>query len=282
VKIAALAPWYGSKRTLAPRIVEALGPHQSYWEPFCGSMAVLLAKPVARSETVNDLHGDLINLARVLQDDREGPRLYRRLRRVLASAAELEDARCRLNGADLGETGPARAYAYFINSWLSMNGIAGTPSGEDGRRGICRRFTSNGGDPATRFVSAVASIPAFRRRLRGVTVMRDCGIELCEKIEDKRGTVIYADPPYFCKTTPYVHDLTDEQHNRLARALGRFRHTRVVVSYYDDPRLRELYAGWQHLDCTMTKSLVNPTSQGEKTSAPEVLLLNRPQTASLF
>lgn len=47
MKITALAPWYGSKRTLAPRIVEQLGEHRAYWEPFCGSCAVLFAKPVS-------------------------------------------------------------------------------------------------------------------------------------------------------------------------------------------------------------------------------------------
>lgn len=36
-KITAIAPWFGSKRTLAPRIVAELGKHTSYFEPFCGS-----------------------------------------------------------------------------------------------------------------------------------------------------------------------------------------------------------------------------------------------------
>ncbi|KKK94504.1 hypothetical protein LCGC14_2682220 [marine sediment metagenome] len=44
-KIKAIAPWFGGKRNLAPKIVDALGDHRVYWEPFCGSMAVLMAKP---------------------------------------------------------------------------------------------------------------------------------------------------------------------------------------------------------------------------------------------
>ena len=39
MQIKALAPWFGGKRTLAPRIVAELGPHRAYWEPFCGSLA---------------------------------------------------------------------------------------------------------------------------------------------------------------------------------------------------------------------------------------------------
>lgn len=34
MKVTALAPWQGSKRTMAPRIVELLGPHRAYIEPF--------------------------------------------------------------------------------------------------------------------------------------------------------------------------------------------------------------------------------------------------------
>ena len=40
--IRSIAPWYGAKRTIASWIVEELGSHGAYWEPFCGSMAVLL------------------------------------------------------------------------------------------------------------------------------------------------------------------------------------------------------------------------------------------------
>ena len=65
--IGALVPYFGAKRTLAPAIVEELGPHVAYWEICCGSMAVLFAKEPSRTEVVNDLHGDLVNLARVVQ-----------------------------------------------------------------------------------------------------------------------------------------------------------------------------------------------------------------------
>lgn len=284
MRIGALAPWFGAKRTLAPIIVRQLGPHHAYWEPFCGSMAVLLAKPVCRTETANDLHGDLINLARCIADDRLGPQLYRRLRRVLAAQAELEVARQRLhdrpmvNGLDL-----ERAQDYFVNSWLSMNGTAGTfgagesPDGPPVRRGIVRRFSSEGGAPAVRFASAVDSIPSWRRRLRRVFVLRSDGLELCERIEDREGTVIYADPPYLVKGEAYVHDFESADHERLATALRRFKATRCVVSYYTHPDLEKLYPGWAVLDVSVTKSLVNGGRQTrQRVVAPEVLLINGP------
>src|SRR5262245_58719718 len=57
------APWPypGGKSRIAPVIWERLGEVDNYCEPFCGSAAVLLARPhPPRAETVNEA-GDLTN-----------------------------------------------------------------------------------------------------------------------------------------------------------------------------------------------------------------------------
>jgi DNA adenine methylase len=269
--IGALVPWFGSKRNLARRVIAELGEHAVYWEPFCGSMSILLAKPAAKMETVNDLHGDLINLARVVQDRRRGPILYRRLRRVIASPAMQEHATLSLGEGDEVD----QAESYFVHTWLAMNGVAGTYKNNVN---FCRRYTSNGGAPAKRWLGAVQSIPAWRRRLRQVTILNDDGIELCEKIEDKAGTVIYADPPYLAKGAKYLHDFDWLSHRRLAKALNRFQKTRVVVSYYAHPDLAAMYPGWTIVDCSLTKTMVASGRRDaeNKAVAPELLLVNGP------
>jgi site-specific DNA-adenine methylase len=88
-KVKAIAPWFGGKRTMAPLVVTEIGKHTQYFEPFCGSMAVLFAKQPSQKETVNDLHGDLINLARVLQEGPAAEALYDRLQKVLFSEARI-------------------------------------------------------------------------------------------------------------------------------------------------------------------------------------------------
>lgn len=279
MRYTALAPWFGGKRTLAPRIVAELGPHRTYWEPFCGSLAVLLAKPRCSTETVNDLHRDLINLARVIRHQDLGPKLYRRLRRVLVCQTLLEEARGDLHGSDL-DADPLpnvdRAEAFFVNSWLSMSGTAGTHEAFGTRRGIARRFSSLGGAPGIRFAAAVRSIPAWRNRMSQVMILNDDGLTLCEKIEDRSGTVIYADPPYLVKGGSYLHDFDSEDHARLAEVLRRFRRTRVVVSYYAHERLADLYPGWTAIACPVVKALVNQgrRDQSGRVEAPEVLLVN--------
>src|SRR4051794_36673168 len=60
--------YYGGKTTLAEAIVGLLPEHRHYIEPFAGALAVLLAKPRAQFETVNDLDGDLVTFWRVLRD----------------------------------------------------------------------------------------------------------------------------------------------------------------------------------------------------------------------
>ena len=277
-KIGAIVPWAGAKRTLAPLIVRELGPHRCYHEPFCGSMAVLLAKPPVHMEVVNDLHGDLVNLARVLQDERRGPKLYRRLRRTLFAEELFEKsadwmrmvAPCTI--ADKPDA--RRAYHFFVVSWCGRNGVAGTP---DYSRHFCARFTHGGGNPAVRYANAIASIPAWRRRLRRVAVYRMDAFDHIGRIADEQGTVVYVDPPYFKKGFRYVHDFADADHERLAGALARFGKARVVVSYYEHPRLDALYSGWTRRSLKCLKNLGLASGRGSRASdAPETLLVNGP------
>lgn len=292
-RIMSLAPWFGGKRTLAPAIVEAIGPHRVYWEPFCGSLAVLLAKPAVKMETVNDLHADLINLARVVQDPRLAVHLYDRLARTLFAEALFREALAAVRSEPVppADARPGdrvdRAYRYFVVSWQGLNGVAGTPANNTS---FARRFTSSGGNPGGRFVAAVDSIPPWHHRLRPVTILSDDGIALCEEVEDKPGTVIYADPPYLEKGASYLHDFTrgersgspalfegaEDDHERLARALRRFKKTRVVVSYYDHRDLAQLYPGWRKIRLDAAKGMVNSAAAAAgRTEAPEVLLVNQ-------
>lgn len=282
MKIGALSPWFGGKRTLAPTIIKELGPHRAYWEPMCGSIAVLLAKEPCSMETVNDLHGELINLARVVQDSQLAFDLYESVQRTLLHEAMMAECTTRVqsrNGVPSENPDLARAIDYFVCSWMGKGGVAGSKSY---RMGVCARYTKNGGHGARRFVSAVESIPAWHNRLRAVTILSRDGIELCEKIEDGEGVVIYADPPYIAKGAEYLHDFDWLAHRRLAKVLRRFKKTRVVVSYYDHPDLADMYLDWTKREVFMTRSMASQGQRGERGRievSPEVLLINGPSFA---
>lgn len=59
-------PYFGGKRRIAHKVWEAIGTVHNYVEPFCGSAAVLLARPGEGPwiETVNDSNGFICNFWR--------------------------------------------------------------------------------------------------------------------------------------------------------------------------------------------------------------------------
>lgn len=299
--IKAIAPWFGGKRTMAPAIVAELGKHTQYFEPFCGSMAVLFAKAPSQKETANDLHGDLINLARVCQDEQAATDLFARLSTVLFSEDLLDQARKQLEPPDLDicDVGANsemtdRAYWYFLASWMGRNGTAGTARLD---YQIAVRWTKGGGSPTVRFHNAIESIPWWHHRLQNVVILRRDAFKIIERFEDVKETAIYVDPPYHSVTRSegsikngrggkYLHEfdhgggMFEDDHQRLAEILRGYRKARIVVSYYDHPKIRELYQGWTFVDHTRQKHLHAQNGRGARPKqAPEVLIINGPSYA---
>lgn len=277
MKIGAIAPWFGGKRTMAPIIVNEIGPHSCYWELCAGSLAVLFAKPKSREETIVDLHGDAVNLARVLASDQWWD-LCDRVQRTMFCDTLFAESKARLSEEKPDEL--QRAYDYLVVSWMGLNGVAGTAKAN---ANFCVRYTSNGGDPAKRWRSVGESIPSWHERLTGVRILRRDIFEVIERIEDKAGTVVYIDPPYLKKSHKYLIDFDGpQQHRRLAERCQRFAKTRVVVSYYADDALAEMYPGWTVRPVKATKGLVSSGMRDEAgaVEAPEVLLINGPSYAT--
>lgn len=277
----ALAPWYGGKRTLAPRIVAEFGAHRAYWEPMAGSMAVLFAKPRIAFETVNDLHGDLVTLAMVLASERwqdlcaaalrtlPAEPLYAHHRDRLRRPHDPPPSPDHVGPADVG-----RALSYLVVSWQGLNGTAGTNAYN---QHWSVRWTASGGRWG--WASVPESIPWWHQRLRAVSVLRRDAFDVLGSIADEAGTVIYCDPPYVAKGDKYVHDFQDADHERLAGLLGRFTEARVVVSYYDHPEIRRLYDGWTLVPLGGRKALAHAARPGKRATrdtAPEILLVNGP------
>jgi DNA adenine methylase len=297
----------GGTRGLAERIVaEVLGPDGRapafFCEPFCGSMAVSLAMPAVATHVVNDLHADLVNFARVLASDGLWQRMVSKAERTLSCEQLYRDAHadmmwCTRPTQVTGEVAEGLyqrcederklrwAWAFFVLSWLGPNGMAGT---EHAAR-FCVRWGPGGGDPATRLRSAAEALPGFVEKLRRFTITSRDGLEVIGSVQDKPGVALYVDPPYTRETRvagAYRHDFEDhggatllgaeDDHDRLAAALRRFKHARVVVSYEDCPRVRELYAGWRVVEVTQHKNTGNAGGGGGGggSSAPEILLVN--------
>jgi len=295
--ITAISPWFGGKRTLASRIVKEIGPHRAYFEPFCGSMAVLLAKPECQQETVCDLHRDLTNLAFVLADEDQAADLYGRLSRLMFCEAMLARSRTYLldrherdSGSEITIGDAEWATHFMVHSWCARNGTAGTKRMSFQ---IAVRFTPNGGSAGIRFRNAIESIPAWHHRLRNVVVLNRDAFDVLPRIADQSEVAIYCDPPYMLSTRNgdgdggYRHDFDEapagglmcavDDHARLAEALNRFERARIVISYYEHPRLLDLYpqGRWTHVRCARQKNLRRQMKAAYAAEeAPEVLIVN--------
>lgn len=78
MKLKAPFPYFGGKSTVAGEVWRRFGSPKTYVEPFCGSAAILLARPGGGfgREIVNDYDGHIANVWRALQADPEGVAKY--------------------------------------------------------------------------------------------------------------------------------------------------------------------------------------------------------------
>ncbi|MEU8319628.1 DNA adenine methylase [Nonomuraea sp. NPDC048881] len=240
--------------------------HSHYIEPFCGSLAVLLAKQPAKLETVNDLDRDLMTFWKVLRD--RPAELVRLCALTPHSRAEHDAAYGDLSGLDDLER--ARRV------WVRLT---------QGRTGTLRKTGWRFDAADTARISLPARLNGYLERMHGVAERlarvsleyRDA-LEVIEAYGRFRGSLLYVDPPYPGSTRErnYRHEMTGtDAHRTLAEALHRCRSTVVVSGYACELYDTELYAGWHRY------TLAASTSQGRTwENRTEVLWSNRPLNAT--
>lgn len=180
--------YFGGKTKLASRIVAVLPPHRHYVEPYAGSLAVLLAKPLSLMETANDLDQSITTFWRVLRDR---PReLARACALTPHSRAEWEDCWDVDAGDEL-----ERARRVWVR--LSQG-----RSGQFQRAGW--RHYVDPGNVGTAFPSYldgyVDRMEAASRRLHHVTLECRPALELIDRYGSSPDVLLYLDPPYLGST----------------------------------------------------------------------------------
>jgi len=254
--------YYGGKTNVADQIVALLPDHEYYVEPFAGSLAVLLAKPAARMEVVNDLDSRLMIFWRVL---RERPdeliracaltphsRTEHQASRSLDDCGDLETARRVWVWLSQSRTGTLKktGWRFFVDPHGSSTGMPGYLDG---------------------YVERMAAVA---ERLHAVSLECRPAVELIEAYGAHADSLIYADPPYLAEVRAgrnYGTEMASvEEHRELAEALNACTAT-VVLSGYDSPLYTELYPGWERHE------IVTGNGQGGTyRRAVEVLWSNRP------
>jgi len=236
--------WHGGKHFLADWIISLMPKkHDLYLEPFVGSGAVLFRKsPVGVAEVINDLNADISNFFRVLRV----PSLFVTFRRTLEyipfGRRAWEHAREQLKSQT--DADPVRrAVWFFICNRLSHAGRMAAFTGVTTSRVRCG-FQAD----VAAYLGVVDGLGEVHHRLKRVLIENRPAIELIPKY-DRRGAVIYCDPPYVPCTRKSVgvygeFEMDDVAHGEFLDAITAVTNAKVLVSGYESRMYTRRLKGW--------------------------------------
>lgn len=206
---------------------------------------MLFQKPRSRSEIINDLDGEIVNLFRVLRDPCQSRELERLVRLTPFARGEFEAAY--VSAGDPIEC----ARRLIVRSFMGFSSAASNTGHRTGFRG---QRSDTGISPASDWVNYPGEIVKFTSRLAGVTIENRPALDVIRRY-DGVSTLHYVDPPYVMSTRSslqrdgcYSTEMSEDDHRELATTLFGLQGMVVLSGYpstlYDD----ELYASWRRIE----------------------------------
>ena len=238
-----LLRYHGGKWRLGPWIVGHLPPHQMYTEAYAGGVSVLLQKPRAYAEIINDMDGEVVNIYRVLRNPAQARELLRQLRLTPYARAEYETSW--LTDGDPIE----QARRTLVRSWMSFSTTGSSGQWRSGFRAVSN--TARGMTPADDWDGLPAALERVIDRLRGVVIESMDALD-CLRKYDGAESCHYVDPPYVAASRGerwgqtrkgYRHEMSDDDHRALAAVLRSLKGA-VILSGYPSALYDELYPDW--------------------------------------
>lgn len=229
----------GGKYKLAKWIISHFPSHEFYAEPYGGAGSVLMAKSKSQGEMYNDLDGDVVNVFKVLRDEKQSKELERLIRLTPFAYQEYKEA------YDDCDDPIERARRMIFRSFASI-GSDGVSRRNSGFRGLKNHETSV--TAASEWARYPDAIQAFVERLKYVLIENRSALHLI-KLYDRKETLFYVDPPYLMSTRSdssimYSNELSDQDHIELAQALQSLKGMAIVSGYPSD-LYNKLYADWK-------------------------------------
>jgi DNA adenine methylase len=233
-----LLKYHGGKWLLAPWILSYMPEHKVYVEPFGGGGSVLLRKSRAHEEIYNDLDREIVNLFRIVRD--RGGELKKKLEFTPYSRDEFELS------YEPTDDPIEKARRTVVRSFMGRNPSSTTQAAGSFKAKQVKSYITI----AHVWMKYPDALNSITERLRGVIIENDNALDVIKR-HDSEGTAFYVDPPYLPSTrdagTDYRHEMTEEDHIRLAEALNRVK-GKVVLSGYPSELYTSLYKGWERIE----------------------------------
>lgn len=240
-----LLRWHGGKWLLAPWIIGHFPKHRCYLEPYGGAFSVGIRKPRTYAEIWNDLDCELVNLMRVLRDERRAPKLIRALELTPFARTEFEAAYAP------ARSGLERARRLIIRSFMGFGSDGGSGIYRTGFRGNRNR---SGTTPAHDWANYSDALALIVERMNRVVIESRPALEVMATYDGPE-TLHYLDPPYLASTRTraarrpdsggvYRHELSEAEHRDLLAFILELEGM-VVLSAYPSEIYAEALAGWR-------------------------------------
>ena len=223
----------GAKNRLAKWICSFIPEHDVYCEPFFGSGAVFFNKSRCHIETINDLHGEVVNFFKVLRD--YGCELSKLIDNTPYSREEYDES-YKLNKKD---SDLERARKFGVRCW---QGFGCANLYHNGFKSGQQRVSPN---PAKSWDKLPQTLIQAKDRLKGVQIECLDAIELLKRY-DTKDVFIYLDPPYLLETRKsnlYRHEMKDNQHIELLELIKNHP-AKILISGYENDLYNEYLEGW--------------------------------------
>lgn len=231
--------YHGGKWALADWIMDNMPPHRVYVEPYGGGGSVMLCKEPSDLDVYNDLDRGMVNFFRVLRERPDD--LARAIELTPFALAEFD-----LSYEPTDDPLEA-ARRLYVRSWQGRGASRGR-----WRVGWRRQTQCDGPSASLDWQRPLDNLYAIAARLRSVQIDEDDALR-CVLRYDGPDTLFYCDPPYAAETRgrwskkAYQHEMTTEDHERLADTLMSIQGMALVSGYACDLYDR-LYADWERVE----------------------------------
>ncbi|EHS5757918.1 DNA adenine methylase [Citrobacter sp. Cpo032] len=248
-----IVPWIGGKRRLARHILPLFPAHTCYVEPFCGAAALYFLKVPSKTEVINDINGELVNLYRVVKHHLE--EFVRQFKWALVSRQIykwLQDT------PEETLTDIQRAARFYYLQKQAFGGkVADHTFG-----------TSTTSAPRFNLLRIEEELSMAHLRLSR-TLIEHLDWHQCIARYDRPHTLFYCDPPYW-GTEGYGVDFGLENYDHIAE-LARNIKGKMIISVNDIPEMRQAF---NDLNIQTVDISYNLKVTGKATQRKELVICN--------